>query len=215
MSKADENSDSEDHESDSSTGDQSSSSESYESNISTEDQGSDSEDHESNMSTGDQSPGSEDYESNSRALIPFKPKYVIRQEPRSLPDSIRLVFKMHHHKDDEKEEVKKNKTEVSSPMVDGFDEYFKDKLEAICQGLEKPYSGYNEELPKHPVYRPSFANVERICEELFAGAAQIFANSDYHDKYTESLQAKIEESRSIAYPRATKIGFVGDSGVGQ
>ena len=191
-----------------STGDQSSDSEDHESNISTGDQSSGSEDHELGISTGHQSSNSEDYGSNSRAVIPFKPKDVIKQEPF-------LLFKTHHHNDDEKEEVEKNKSEVSSPLVDGVDGVFKDKLEAICQGLEKPYSDHNEELPTLPAYHPSFANVETICEELFAGAAQIFANSDYQDRYTESLHAKIKEHQSIAYPPATKVGFIGDSGVGK
>ncbi len=122
---------------------------------------------------------------------------------------------MDHHDDNTKEEATKNKGEGSSPTVDGVDGEFKDRLEATCQGLEKPYSGYNEELPHLPAYHPSFANVERICEELFAGAAQIFENTDYQDGYTESLHAKIKMHRSIAYPPAKKIGITGDSGVGK
>ena len=215
ISTGDQNSDSEDHESDISTRDQNSDSRDQESDSSLEDQSSGSEDHESNMSTGYQSLGSEDYESNSKALTAFKPKNVIEHEACSLFSSIQLPSNMHRHRNDEKEEVEKNKTDVSSPMMDGPDGEFKDKLEAICQGLENPYSGYNEELPKHPAYHPSFANVERICEELFAGATQIFANSDYHDGYTESLHAKIKDSRSIVYPPATKVGIIGDSGVGK
>ena len=167
------------------------------------------------MSTGHQSSDSEDHESNSRALIPFKPRPVIKQEPSSLFSSIQTLSKTHHHNDDEKEEAREDKSEVDLPMVNGDDGTIEDKLEAICQGLENPYSSYNEELPKLPAYHPSFANVERICEELFAGAAQIFANSDYQDKYTKSLHAKSKTHRSIAYPPATKVGFIGDSGVGK
>ncbi len=176
---------------------------------------SDSEDYGSNMSTGDQSSDSEDYKLNSRALKPVKPKSMIEQEPCSVLSSVQLPSKMDHHNDNEKEEAKKSKMEDSPTVVDGVDGEFKNKLEAICQGLEKPYSGYNEELPNLPAYHPSFANVERICEELFAGAAQIFENSDYQDGYTESLHAKIRTNRSIAYPPARKIGFEGDSGVGK
>ena len=122
---------------------------------------------------------------------------------------------MGDHDATEQEEAKEIKFEGSSPVVDGVDGEFKDKLEAICQGLEKPYSGYNEELPNLPAYHPSFANVEEICGELFASAAQIFENSDYQDGYTESLHAKIKKHRSVAYPPAKKIGFMGDSGVGK
>ena len=122
---------------------------------------------------------------------------------------------MGDHDATEQEEAKEFKFEGSSPVVDGVDGEFKDKLEAICQGLEKPYSGYNEELPNLPAYHPSFANVEEICGELFASAAQIFENSDYQDGYTESLHAKIKKHRSVAYPPAKKIGFMGDSGVGK
>ena len=122
---------------------------------------------------------------------------------------------MNHHNDDEKDEAKKIKREGSSPVADGVDGEFKDKLEAICRGLESPYTAYNEELPNLAAYHPSFANVEDICEELFAGAAQIFENSDYQDGYTESLHAKIKKHRSIEYPPAMKIGFMGDSGVGK
>ena len=103
--------------------------------------------------------------------------------------------------------------EVSLPVADGVEEEFKGKLEAICQGLEKPYSGYDNEFPNFPAYHPSFANVEEICRELFDGAAQIFENSDYQDGYTGSLHAKIKKHRSIMYPPAKKVGFVGDSGV--
>lgn len=122
---------------------------------------------------------------------------------------------MNHHNDDGKEEAKKCKREGSLPAADGVDGEFTDKLEAICQGLETPYNGYNNELPNLPAYHPSFANVEKICGELFAGAAQIFENSDYQDGYTKSLHAKIKKHRSIPYPPAKTIGFMGDSGVGK
>ena len=122
---------------------------------------------------------------------------------------------MNHHNDDKKEEAKKRKREGSLPAANIVDEEFKDKLKAICQGLEKPYSNYNNELPNLPAYHPSFANVEEICADLFAGAAQIFENSDYQDGYTESLHTKIKKHRSIAYPPAKTVGFMGDSGVGK
>lgn len=122
---------------------------------------------------------------------------------------------MGHHDDNEKKEAKKIKVEGSSPVVDSVDGEFDDKLEAICQGLEKPYSGDNEELPNLPAYHPSFTNVEEICGEIFAAAARIFEDSDYQDGYTGSLHAKIRKHRSIAYPPAKKIGFMGDSGVGK
>ena len=122
---------------------------------------------------------------------------------------------MGHHDNNEKEEAEKIKVEGGSLVVDDVHEEFKNKLEAICQGLEKPYSSYNEELPNLPAYHPSFANVEEICGELFAAAARIFEGSDYQDGYTESLHAKVRKHRSIAYPSAKKIGFMGDSGVGK
>lgn len=122
---------------------------------------------------------------------------------------------MNHHNNDKKEKAKQSKWEASSPVADGIDGEFDNKLEAICQGLETPYSGYNGELPNLPAYHPSFAIVEKICEELFAGAAQIFENSDYQDGYTESLHKKIKKHRTIAYPPAKKIGLMGDSGVGK
>ena len=122
---------------------------------------------------------------------------------------------MNRHNDDENEGAKKRKRADSLPVADGVDGEFKDKLEAICQGLEKPYSGYDDELPNLPAYHPSFANVEEICGELFAGAARIFENSDYQDGYTGSLYAKIKKHRRIIYPPAEKIGFMGDSGVGK
>ena len=122
---------------------------------------------------------------------------------------------MNRHSDDENEGAKKRKRADSLPVADGIDREFKNKLEAICRGLEKAYSGYDNELPNLPAYHPSFANVEDICGELFAGAAQIFENSDYKDRYTGSLLAKIKKHRSIMYPPAEKIGFMGDSGVGK
>ena len=122
---------------------------------------------------------------------------------------------MDHHDDTTQEKAAGIKVEGSSPVVDGVDGEFKDKLEAICQGLEKPYSGYSEEFPDLPAYHPSFANVEEICGEIFAAGAQIFEDSDYQDRFTESLHAKIKKHRSIAYPPPKKIGFLGDSGVGK
>lgn len=208
-------SDSEDYESKSSTGDQSSSSEYYESDISTEDQSSNSEDYGSNSSTGNQSSDSEDYESESRALIPFNPNRRIELGPPSRFHSIKLIISMDHQNDGEKEGIKEYDGEGNSPVVNGIDEEFKDKLESISQGLEKAYSGYNEKLPNLPAYHTSFANVERICEEIYAGAAKMLTNSSYQDKCTESLLAKIRRHRSIVYPPAKRIGFVGDSGVGE
>ena len=122
---------------------------------------------------------------------------------------------MNRHNDQKKEEADKRKPGGGLPVAHDVDAEFKDKFEAIIQGLEKPYSGHDTELPNLPAYHPSFANVEEICGELFAGAAQIFEKSDYQDGYTESLQAKIKKHRSITYPPAKKIGFVGDSGVGK
>ena len=121
---------------------------------------------------------------------------------------------MGHRDGNENEEATKIKVEGSPTVVDGVDGEFEDKLEAICQGLEKPYSDYNEELPNLPAYHPSFANVEEICGELFAAAEKIFEDSDYQDGYTDSLHAKIRKHRSITYPPAKIIGFMGDSGVG-
>ena len=163
------------------------------------------------MSTEDQSSNSEDHESKSRALIPL----MIKPAPPARSRSIGLLFRMNHHNDEGKEETREHNGDGSSPVVDGVDGEFKDKLESICQGLEKRYSGYNEELPNLPAYHPSFANVERICEEIFAGAAKMLTNSSYQDKCTESLFAKIRKHRSIVYPPAKKIGLVGDSGVGE
>lgn len=132
-----------------------------------------------------------------------------------LSDQLSLMPpKMGHHDDTRQEDATEIKVEGSSPTVDDVDGEFKDKLEAICQGLEKPYSGYNEELPDLPAYHPSFANVEEICGDIFAAAGQIFEDSDYQDRFTESLHAKIKKHRSIAYPPAKKIGFIGDSSVG-
>ena len=122
---------------------------------------------------------------------------------------------MNHLDDREKEETEEHNGEASLPVVDGIDEEFKDQLESICQGLEKPYSGCNQKFPNLPAYHPSFANVERICEEIYAGAAEMLTNSSYQDTCTESLLGKIRKHRSIVYPPAKRIGFVGDSGVGE
>ena len=122
---------------------------------------------------------------------------------------------MGHRDGNEKEEATKIKVEGSPTVVECVDGEFDDKLEAICQGLEKPYSDYNEEFPNLPAYHPSFANVEEICGELFAAAARIFEDSDYQDGYTDSLHAKIRKHRSVTYPPAKTIGFMGDSGVGK
>lgn len=63
------------------------------------------------------------------------------------------------------------------------------------------------------MYHPSFAKVERICEELVAGAAEFLKTSDSQDKYTQWLMRKIYRHQAIAYPAPKKISLVGDSGV--
>ena len=214
-STADHESNSEDRESNSSTGDQSPGSEYYESDTSTGDQSSGSEEYGSNSSTGNQSSDSEGYEPKSRAPLPFNPNCRIELGSPSRSRSIKLLIRMNHHDDDDKEGTKENNGEGSSPLVNGIDDEFKDKLESICQGLEKAYSGNNEKLPNLPAYHPSFANVERICDEIYAGAAEMLRDSSYQDKSTESLLAKIRKHRSIVYPPAKRIGFLGDSGVGE
>ena len=98
---------------------------------------------------------------------------------------------------------------------DGVDEESKEKLEAVRRGLRKPYIGTNEDPPDLPAYHPTFAKVERICEELFAGAAELLKTSDYQDKYTQWLMKKIQRHQAIAYPAPKKISLVGDSGVGK
>ena len=83
------------------------------------------------------------------------------------------------------------------------------------RGLRKPYIGANEDPPDLPAYHPSFAKVERLREELFAGAAELLKTSDYQDKYTQWLMREIQRHQAIAYPAPKKISFVGDSGVGK
>ena len=208
-------SNSEDRESNSSTGDQSSGSEYYESDTSPGDQGSSREDYGSNSSTANQSSDSEGYEPKSRAPLPFNPNCRIELGSPSRSRSNKQVIRMNHHDDGDEEGTEEYNGEGSSPLVNGIDDEFKDKLESISQGLEKAYSGNNEKLPNLPAYHPSFANVERTCDEIYAGAAEMLRDSDYQDKSTESLLAKIRKHRSIVYPPAKRIGFLGDSGVGE
>lgn len=98
--------------------------------------------------------------------------------------------------------------------ANGADEEFRDNLEAIRRGLNKPYRHANEDPPDVPAYSKSFAKVEKICRDLVVGAAEVLESSDYQDGYTRVLRSIIQRHQAIKYDSAKRIGLLGDSGVG-
>lgn len=98
---------------------------------------------------------------------------------------------------------------------DGVDGGFMEKLEEIRQGLKYPYNGERKECLHIPPFHPSFANVKRIYENLFAQAAELVENFDCQDAYDQWLLEKIKKHRSIPYEPTERVGLEGDSGVGR
>lgn len=113
------------------------------------------------------------------AQMSADPVLFVKQEPHS-PLRATKPFTPNAYKSDGEDENEDKFHDLYDE--DGVDEEFKDKLEAMRRGLRKPYIGANEDPPDLPAYHPSFAKVESICEELFAGAAELLKTSDYQDK---------------------------------
>lgn len=97
----------------------------------------------------------------------------------------------------------------------GIESEFKSPVAAILKAFDKPYDPLLEPSPKFPVYHPSFAKAEILCEELMAKGVKLLEASSYQDSSVKELQQAFERCRKVKYPEAKRVGIVGDSGVGK
>ena len=93
-------------------------------------------------------------------------------------------------------------------------EEFRDRMQTIIDGLGKRYSAFQEDLPRLPVYHPSFKKVETLCISLVKEAQTLLTISSYQDEETARLIKLVSESQTVQYPPARRIGLIGDSGAG-
>ena len=91
---------------------------------------------------------------------------------------------------------------------------FRGRVQRIIDGVGKTYNSNGEDLPRFPVYDPSFKEVETLCIGLVKEAKILLKNSPYQDEETARLIQLASESQTIQYPPARKIGLLGDSAAG-
>ena len=91
---------------------------------------------------------------------------------------------------------------------------FRGRVQRIIDGAGKTYNSHGEDLPRLPVYDPSFKKVETLCIGLVKEAQILLKNSSYQDEETARLIQLASESQTIQYPPARKIGLLGDSAAG-
>lgn len=98
---------------------------------------------------------------------------------------------------------------------DSVDGEFKDKVREELERFRKPYNPQQEVPPRnYAAYHPSFAKVEILCAEVFEEAITLLQSSEYQDKYTIQLLDMINRKQSIKYDPPSRVGIIGDSGVG-
>lgn len=119
-------------------------------------------------------------------------------------------------KNDDKDEVSNGKEPKNTGELQPDDcEEFRGRLQAIVDGVDKKYSAVQEDLPKLPVYDPSFKKAETLCTNLVKEAQGLLMSSPYQDEETARLIELASESQTMQYPPARKIGLIGDSAAGE
>jgi hypothetical protein len=99
---------------------------------------------------------------------------------------------------------------------DSVDGEFEDKVREELERFRKPYNPQQEAPPSnYAAYHPSFAKVETLCGEVFEEAITLLQSSEYQDKYTIQLLDMINRKWSIKYDPPSRVGIIGDSGVGK
>lgn len=94
-------------------------------------------------------------------------------------------------------------------------EEFRGRVQTVIDGIGKTYHSFEEDLPRLPVYDPSFDNVKTLCIGLVKEAESLLKSSPYQDEETARLVQLASESQTIQYPPARKIGLMGDSASGE
>lgn len=149
-----------------------------------------------------------------RAQVDEEPRLFVNQNPKP-PPAYSAAKPSYQETDDNNAEAESVDPQEDVYDAEDADEEFKEKLEAQRQGLYEPYRLAHEDPPNLPAYHPSFAKVEKICEDLFTDAGKLLEASDYQDTYTQALWSKIKRHQAIAYDPPKRIGLLGDSGVGR
>jgi len=135
----------------------------------------------------------------------------LKHEPDgcSPPDSLTSRATERHHQD----EYDKEEEQSDEDSVDGE---FRDKVRQELDRFGKPYEPRQEPPPrKYAAYHPSFARVETLCAEIFEEAVTLLESSKYQDKYTIQLLDMINRRKNIKYDPPSRVGIIGDSGVGK
>ena len=103
---------------------------------------------------------------------------------------------------------------ISDDKDEVIDKALQAEVGTIIAGIGRPYSAAKE-TPSLAAFHPSFQMVERICSEILGGAVWILQKSPYQHPETTKLLGSMLEHQTIAYPKAKRIGLMGDSGVGK
>ena len=89
------------------------------------------------------------------------------------------------------------------------------KMRDVYSSFESPYDSSHERRPDLPAYHPSFRKVEDLCARIMSSAETLLHEAEYQDSETYQLIDLIRTQKVIQYPKAQRIGMMGDSGVGK
>ncbi|MCJ1433884.1 hypothetical protein MMC27_003249 [Xylographa pallens] len=103
---------------------------------------------------------------------------------------------------------------ISDDEDEMIDKALQADVRTIICGMGQPYSAAKE-TPRLAAFHPSFQMVERMCSEILGGAAWILQKSEYQHAEAAKLLESMLRHQTIAYPKAKRIGLMGDSGVGK
>ena len=103
---------------------------------------------------------------------------------------------------------------ISDDKDEIIDKALQAEVRTIIHGIGQPYSAAKE-TPRLAAFHPSFQMVERMCLEILGGAAWILQKSEYQQAETAKLLERMLRHQTITYPKAKRIGLMGDSGVGK
>ena len=92
---------------------------------------------------------------------------------------------------------------------------FDARIEKTLCGFGRPYDCATEQEPSLAAYHPSFRSAEKSCNDIYERAANLLESSDYKDDETRQLLADIENIGGVIYSTLSRVGLIGDSGVGQ
>ncbi|KAL8823400.1 MAG: hypothetical protein Q9191_005893 [Dirinaria sp. TL-2023a] len=92
---------------------------------------------------------------------------------------------------------------------------FDARIDNILGTLGKAYDCATEQEPSLAAYHPSFRCAEDACHQISSRITDLFQGSDYEDDETRQLLADVKMTGTVAYPALSRVGLIGDSGVGK